>query len=91
MLQGLKSYFWQPYFSLKTENRPGVLSFRKLKLNLQKNLIFILFFPGEACLAGSLDPANFASPILIAEMVEIKVLKNDLLHHDLITRTAFFK
>lgn len=44
MSSGLKSYFWQPYFSLKLGNNPGVLSFPRFELILQKILIFNLIF-----------------------------------------------
>jgi len=65
---GLKSYFWQPYFSLKLGNKPGVLSFPRLELNLQKILIFNLIFlllkiagrNGQLYnLQGKLDPKIF--------------------------------
>ncbi|OYZ31212.1 MAG: hypothetical protein B7X86_10040 [Sphingobacteriales bacterium 17-39-43] len=63
----------------------------KARVKFSKKPDFIPFFPGEACLAGSLDPANFISPILIAEMVDLRVLKNDLPHQVLVTRTMLFK
>jgi hypothetical protein len=68
MSSGLNSYFWQPYFSLKLENNPGVLSCPRLELNLQKILIFNLIFlllkiPGRKeqlyNLQAKLDPKIF--------------------------------